>query len=268
MVALGDGPTHLPVGYVRVADGDLEGFAAPFAVEWLQSILARGWEPYLWAQFGEAAPTIGGRGPVLTTRTPDSAGDSPDRAERWVFRHYRRGGLAAPILGDRYVRVGSPRPHAELLASETARSRGLATPRVVAGSVRRSGPFYRADLVTEFVRDARTLADVLLDNRGVSGRVHALHATGLLVRRLEQARVVHRDLNARNVLIRESANVGASAWVIDLDRCTLRGLDDPPPPPVMRRRLERSLRRLGEALTVRLSSGEWGALQAGYDEYA
>jgi hypothetical protein len=68
--------------------------------------------------------------------------------------------------------------------------------------------FYRADLVTEHVPHARTLAATLLQDD--ADLVGALASTGGLARDVAHAGVVHADLNASNVLLDEERRpVGA-----------------------------------------------------------
>ncbi|TVR53578.1 MAG: hypothetical protein EA421_10750, partial [Gemmatimonadales bacterium] len=75
-----------------------------------------------------------GRGPVPLI--PGLGGE-----ERWAVRHFHRGGLLAPLTGDRYFRSWTlPRPFAEATASERCREQGIATPRVMAAAVYGRGP--------------------------------------------------------------------------------------------------------------------------------
>jgi len=169
------------------------------------------------------------------------------------------------VLDDRYFAAGESRPLAELRASVAARERGLRTPAVVAGAAYREGPFYRADLVTELVPDAPTLADVLFGSEPPFDTCVLLGSVGQLVRELVKARVVHHDLNAGNVVV-SSGPEGAHPWVLDLDRCRILALHGPTPGHAMRRRLERSLAKLGVHHGRPLTALEWKALRTGYEE--
>ncbi len=127
---------------------------------------------------------------------------------------------------------------------------GISTPRIVATAVYLSGPLYRADLVTEFVPHARTLADVLfgkkdpLDGRSEEdARREALACAAHLILRLSKAGVHHRDLNAKNVLIARDAN-HVHAILLDLDGCRVTGPGSPADAGGLRRRLARSIRKL------------------------
>ena len=58
---------------------------------------------------------------------------------------------------------GTPRPVHETRVSEEARRRGVPTPRVVAAMTYPQGPYYRADLVTEFVPASTDLVESLFE---------------------------------------------------------------------------------------------------------
>jgi hypothetical protein len=102
-----------------------------------------------------SAEALHGRGTVFAIPSPLPGGG------QWVVRHYHRGGALAPVLGDRYLRVGTPRPVREYGLGRALAKRGVPTPRMVGAAVYPAGAFYRGDLVTERVDGARDLAAVL-----------------------------------------------------------------------------------------------------------
>ena len=188
-----------------------------------------------------------GRGNVYVIPAP---APGPDARDRWVVRHYHRGGAMAAHMEDRYLRLGRLRPWRELAAVAEARARGVPTPAVVCGAVYLDGHTYTADLVTEFVADTTTLADALHRYDGTRDWTEALGRAAELIDRLAEAGVLHVDLNAHNILLRQ----GEAAWVVDLDRARIlpgpsRGAGDR-----MRARLVRSILKIGtptgEALSV------------------
>ena len=150
----------------------------------------------------------------------------------------------------------------ELWASVEARARGIRTPAVVAGAVYRAGVFYRADLVTDFVPGGIDLATALFEQGSGFDVAEMLVASGQLIRDLERAGVLHADLNAKNILLVEHDG-RFEAHVLDLDRCRILSVDEPSPGHAMRRRLERSLRKLGSVYTRPLQASEWDALRTG-----
>lgn len=172
------------------------------------------------------AETLTGRGVVHIVPSPAGAGD-------WAVRHYHRGGAVASLLGDRYLRLGTPRPVREMGMGRALEAAGIPTPRHVGGAVYPDGVWYRGDLVTEYVPDSRDLAAVLFGDAPAAPATRfdpaaAMRAAGSLVRRLHDGGVVHRDLNLKNILI-AGPEPGVSgdtdalrALVLDLDRASLR----------------------------------------------
>ena len=145
----------------------------------------------------------GGRGGVAIIATP---------AGECVLRHYRRGGLVATLMGDRYLWTGTDRtrPFMEFrLLAEIARL-GLPGPAVVAARYCRHGPFYGADLITRRIADAQTLAECLAAGR-LDGEL--AEEVGALVARFHRGGVWHADLNAHNVLVAPNG-----LYLIDFDR--------------------------------------------------
>ena len=238
-----EGPS--PKGFERITVGKAQILARTEAVSWSrQAVLAYG--SLYRAARDSACRTLQGRGPVPVLTNPEGAGPP------WVVRRYYRGGLMR-AFGDRFLRAGKPRSFLELENSARIRELGFATPRIVAAAVYPRGVLYRADLVTEFVPHARTLADVLFGNHHPSGgrtagdvRREALACARNLITRLSKAGVHHRDLNAENVLIARDAQQ-VHAILLDLDRCRVAGPSDPVDAGRLRRRLARSIRKLDRA---------------------
>ena len=154
--------------------------------------------------------------------------------EPWFIRHYRRGGAIAPILGDRYLRAANRAEH-ELRVSESARARGIPTPRVFAAIEYPAGIFARYDIAMEFIPDSYDLADALFNQQGNAGDVARAAA---LIRNVVARGMVHADLNLKNILLTSS-----DAWIIDLDRCSMTPGRNPGAAHLMRRRFIRSLKK-------------------------
>lgn len=187
--------------------------------------------PDYWRERGALHVQAGGRGGVAIIDSP--VGDC-------VLRHYRRGGLVRALMGDRYLWTGAgrSRPFREFrLLAEISRL-GLPGPSAVAARYRRQGLFYRADLITRRIADARTLADCL-----AAGRLdrELAESVGAVVGRFHRAGIWHADLNAHNILVSS-----AGVHLIDFDRGRKRA-----PAPAWQQanlqRLRRSLLKLGAA---------------------
>ncbi|AGA34336.1 3-deoxy-D-manno-octulosonic acid kinase [Thioalkalivibrio nitratireducens DSM 14787] len=155
-----------------------------------------------------AARGAAGRGQVLFFDPPIPGNDG-----QWVLRHYLRGGSVARVLGDRYLWTGlrRSRPWREFLLTAEMRDLGLPVPRPVAARIVRAGPYYRADLVTQRIPDARPL-----DSRLRTEAVSALtwHRVGVCIRQFHDAGYCHADLNSRNILL----DVCGRVWLLDWDR--------------------------------------------------
>lgn len=247
---MGPGPDSV---YRRLVAPCGVALARPAAADAIADMLARAPLHELAAN-DPAAVMLGGRGAAWRIAEPGGRGS-------WVIRHGLRGGaVMGPLLHDRYLRVGEPRPFAEARVSLAARERGVRTPRVVAGVSYAGGLFRRGDVVTEFL-EGPTLADAV---RGDStsdrlDRRTALSLAGALVREITRAGVEHADLNATNILLHTRAD-GVEAWVLDLDRARLHPEPVVSPGVRMLERLRRSLRKLADPA---LSDAEWAALAEG-----
>ena len=160
-----------------------------------------------WRALGRAENARGGRGGAIYLDAPFG---------RCVLRHYRRGGMVARLLGDRYLWTGAERTRgfAEFRLLAELHGRDLRVPTPVAARYRREGVHYRADLITRRIEGAVTLAELVVEDRcdaqvavNVGATVAEFHAGG----------VCHADLNAHNVLL-----VGDQTWLVDFDRGQLR----------------------------------------------
>lgn len=256
-----------PEGFAAMRTDNARLLLRPEARSWAEDSLERHPTLHAAAALHPGARRMEGRGTVYAIPAePDALEAALDRAPgRWAVRHYRRGGTVARLLGDRYLRLGTPRPFRELRASEAVRARRIPTPRVVAAAVYPSGIFYRGDLVTAYVPDTLELAAVLFDpgRRGVAGSVDrkdALREAGALIRKMARAGVEHRDLNARNILLEWSGGA-PDASVLDLDRCRVGEGPDPDAGRSMVERLERSIRKLEKKTDLEVPPGELRVLR-------
>jgi 3-deoxy-D-manno-octulosonic acid kinase len=201
-----------------------------------------------WRARSELEETAGGRGTVAFIR---------DGERRWVLRHYRRGGLVARLLDDRYLWTGAERTRAfrEWRLLRDLRAAGLPVPEPVAARYGRRGLFYRADLITTELPTRRTLAHALA---ATPLDVATWRAVGACVGRLHAHGVHHADLNAHNLLLDDDGKV----YVLDFDRGRIR------PRGAWERdvleRLQRSLRKVTAGLPPgRFDSAAWHALLQG-----
>lgn len=245
---------RVPDGYVEVDFEHGRALASPESAAWVGEVVAGGGTLHGWAGAIPQRSTFPGRGQVFAVPAPVGPGSGADIAVRWAVRHYIRGGAVAMHLGDRHLRTGRPRPFREVAASSWARSRGIRSPRVIAAAMYTDGPFYRADIVTEVVEGAVTLADRLHETDGERGWLVAMAAAGDLARSLAETGLYHVDLNARNVLV--DAEPEELPWIIDLDRARILGRPSPQAADRMLARLTRSIVKIGTPTGEPLGTGE------------
>jgi len=245
-----------------VRSADTLFWVHPVARNWAEECLARGVSLH---EYAEASSLERPQG-VLHGRGPVHLVEGVEEGERWAVRHFHRGGLLAPLLGDRYLRNrGLPRPLAEAEASEHCRERGISTPQVLAAAVYRRGPVYRGDLVTRYIPESVTLARLLRSEEATRPqRLKALEMAGELVRLLEEKGVLHPDLNVKNILF-APAPEPREIHLLDLDRVRVSE-GGPVPGTPMFRRLTRSLRKWEERNGSRLPDSAWAALHHGWDK--
>lgn len=160
--------------------------------------------------------------PDMVAETLDSALDSARLAPTfntggsggyWSLRHYWRGGWIGRGLVDRYLYTGltRTRPWRELQLLAAMRAEGLPVPVPIAGRVRLSPPWYRADLLTQWLEGTESV-----DARLRRSRLDAQdwERIGACIRRFHEAGYYHADLNSRNILLGSDAVV----WILDWDR--------------------------------------------------
>ena len=181
-----------------VFDADTVAQAA-FDPEWF--------EPEYWRARAAAQATPGGRGAALFVDAPIGS---------CVLRHYRRGGMVARILGDRYgwTRAERTRSFAEFRLLAALRDQGLPVPQPIAARYQRSGGQYRADILTRRIDNSATLAELSMQNK-----LEAIAASrvGAEIARFQTLGAYHADLNAHNILLTDS-----TVWLIDFDRGEMR----------------------------------------------
>jgi 3-deoxy-D-manno-octulosonic acid kinase len=208
-------------------------------------------EPVYWRARGQAEEAQGGRGGISYIDAPFG---------RCALRHYRRGGMVARVMGDRYLWTGADhtRSFAEFRLLAALRARDLHVPAPVAARYRRSGMHYRADLITQRIEGAMTLAELLAQQRADAQTAARI---GTAIAKFHAQGVYHADLNAHNLLL-----AADKVWLIDFDRGELRTpTRDWQQANLVR--LRRSLVKLGAAREgeAAFERNFWGPLMAAYE---
>ncbi len=202
-----------------------------------------------WQRRDALTSVTGGRGSVSFLRTEHG---------NWVLRRYLRGGLIASVSKDRYLWTGERRTRSfaewRLLAELLRRQ--LPVPRPVAARYQRRGLSYTADLITEEIAGARTLAQSLSSRSAEQWR-----AIGRTIARFHREGVHHADLNAHNILIAADDRI----YVLDFDRGQIRepGSWEQDVLARLKRSLEKVSRQRSDA---HFNERNWSALMEGYEE--
>jgi 3-deoxy-D-manno-octulosonic acid kinase len=125
-----------------------------------------------------------------------------------VLRHFKRGGLMARVVRDRYLWLGLARTRsfAEFDLLRLMWRAGLPVPRPLGAAVWQGRLTYRAALLTERIPQARPLA--------LCSEPQVWLEAGRVVAQMHQFEVWHADLNVFNLLVDAQDKV----WIIDLDR--------------------------------------------------
>jgi len=185
------------------------------------------------AAFAQSPPGATGRGATALL------GAKP--GGRLLLRRLVHGGALAGWLGDCFA--GPRRPLRELAVTAALRARGAPVPRPALVAGRRRGLCWSLAFATFYEEDTRDLLRVLR-GPGPAQMLRCAAAAGLAVRRFHDLGGRHADLQAANLLLRETP-AGAEVLLIDLDRARL----GPPPSPAARMaqlmRLYRSLLKRG-----------------------
>ncbi len=212
-------------------------------------------EPESWRKRGALNGTAKGRG---TTAFVHYAG------QEYVLRHYRRGGMVARVVKDRYIWRGLSQTRAwrewHLLAELWKKK--LPVPQPVAARVLRQGLFYRADILMRRIPESETLADSLMES---AMAIPLWRKLGQTLRNFHDSGVFHADLNASNILLGRQENF----HLIDFDRGSLRRPNRNWQQANLLR-LKRSLDKFADKAEKQqtcfyFSESDWQALLQGYD---
>jgi 3-deoxy-D-manno-octulosonic acid kinase len=150
-----------------------------------------------WRAQGSLQEVAGGRASIAVINAAE---------QRWVLRHFRRGGLIASLSRDRYIFLGEDRTRsfAEWRLLAELRRRGLPVPAPVAARYVAGVLTYTADLITEHLPDCRTLADAIT---GAQLPAEQWSAIGKTIAAFHREGVHHADLNAHRRAARISARL-------------------------------------------------------------
>lgn len=235
-----------------IRGGDVVGEA--HVIDALEQLVTEQLSLYAWAA-GQSQPrALRGRAPVYVVPLPGTH-------ETIVVRHGWHGGLFAPITGDRFRRP-TRAPH-EYRMSQTLRAWGVPTTAIL-GFARYSAPLglCRVDVVSRFEPEAFDLGHVAANLVPGIAIADALEAARRLLVSLAAHRVVHPDLNVKNILLQRDRAGALRALVIDVDVVRIESSSDEAR--VMARnvrRLMRSLHKWRDRVADTLTDDELSAFE-------
>ncbi|MFA0088587.1 3-deoxy-D-manno-octulosonic acid kinase [Vibrio sp. 10N.261.51.F12] len=178
----------------------------------LQEPIEQVFEPDFWQSQDKVIGSAQGRGTTwfVQTQTVEAA-----------LRHYRRGGLFGKMVKDQYWFSGweQTRSYQEYQLLHTLIAAGVNVPRPIAARAVKVGPYYRADLLSEKIANARDLVAILQEKSLPESMYQKI---GQEIRKMHDTQVNHTDLNIHNILIDEQDKV----WIIDFDKCRQQSGDD------------------------------------------
>ncbi len=168
-----------------------------------------------------------------------------------VLRHFKRGGLMARLVRERYLWLGLERTRsfAEFDLLRVMWQAGLPVPRPLGAAVWRGRLTYRAALLTQRIPLARPL--------GQCSEPKVWLEAGRVIAQMHQFDVWHADLNVFNLLVDAQHKV----WIIDLDRGCRKELTATQRAENLSRLL-RSLRKVAPELEATC----WHVFKQGYQE--
>lgn len=216
----------------------------------LPTFLEAYFSPDYWAEKNRLEGAASGRGVVHFI--------SSDHGN-WALRHYRRGGLMANLLKDRYWFSGKNRTRSfrewRLLAH--LRHLGLPVPAPIAARFVRVGLYYQADLITARLEEARAFSTSLLS--GESAVEDLGFEVGRCIRQFHDAKVNHADLNVHNIML-----APGQVYLLDFDKGTLESEAGSWQEQNLQR-LRRSLRKVGaSAFSAKQCDDIWQSISRGY----
>lgn len=196
-------------------------------------------DPHSWLQFDAVIGQSTGRNTVWFVQA---------KQQRWVLRHYYRGGLIGKLNKDRFFKVPVPqsRAMAEFQLLQQMHQLGLPVPRPVAALYSSAFISYSADILLELVEGSTDLSKLL---RQQALSPEQWRHIGAMIRCFHDAQIYHSDLNCHNILL----DPAGKFWLIDFDKCAQRQGDAWKGQTLAR--LQRSLRK--EAGLAQQNSQSW-----------
>lgn len=171
----------------------------------LKEPIEKVFDPQYWQDNNRVIGSAQGRGTTWFVETQTIEG---------ALRHYRRGGLFGKLVKDQYwfSSWDKTRSYQEFQLLQTLIKAEVNVPRPIAAQATKIGFYYKADLLSEKIPNARDLVSILQEKVLPESMYRKI---GKEIRKMHQAQVNHTDLNIHNILIDNQEKV----WIIDFDKC-------------------------------------------------
>ena len=176
-----------------------------------------------------------------------------------VLRHYRRGGIPAKLIDDKYLWMGLEKSRAmqELKMLSTMRRFGLPVPIPAAARINKNSLNYKADIITVLIQDAVTLSSSLMS---APLSEESWQLVGATIKQFHEYNCNHADLNAHNIMLDERGNV----YLIDFDNSKIKASSGKWQGGNLER-LKRSLEKLGKTSnSFNYEAVDFSSLMQGY----
>ncbi|MBL7002395.1 MAG: 3-deoxy-D-manno-octulosonic acid kinase [Gammaproteobacteria bacterium] len=168
---------------------------------------AKHFEVEYWLKQVDSVALTAGRGSSVKFELDEHA---------YVLRNFLRGGLIAKLFYDQYLWFGeyASRAYQESRVIQYAIDQQVPVAPCIAYCIEKQGLFYRQSIITKFIENQGTLADVLQRQA-----LTQTQWTGIakVIIQLHQALINHADLNANNILLDDQWG----AHIIDFDKATI-----------------------------------------------
>ncbi len=203
----------LPREYERRNVGKVELVAHVRVVEELAEHIRSSGSLYEWAAEQPQPRALRGRAPVYVA--------SLSSGESIAVRHVWHGGLLAPCTGDRFRKP--TRAATELVKSLYLTKHDVPTAPVLGYALYPAGlGLVRVDVVTSFIDNAWDFDAVLSGLAPGFDKGQSVVAVRELLGKLRDNRLIHRDLNIKNILLQNRSSRPPLAYVIDVDTMEVR----------------------------------------------
>lgn len=179
-----------------------------------------------------------------------------------ILKHYHRGGIYGKFINDSYwyTQIKNTRMYKEFALLMDMREKQLPVPTPIAIRITRHRFTYSGDLITQKIKNAFTLAEVLQKRKISTCLWREIART---IKMFHHKSYYHADLNANNIMI-DNNNL---AYLIDFDKSELKPGSNEMWKKKNLDRLLRSLSKLkNKTPEFNFSTSDWTDFLTGYDQ--